>query len=164
MPRTDIENLPDESRTWLFGISPALDEAKEVHLLSRVDAFINQWAAHGQPIMAARDVIEGSFLLIAVDKQSETSGCSIDRMFGTLKQLESELGVQILDANRIFFRHGDGRVDALSRADFKANADSHTIVFDTVAERLGEIRGGSWERPAADSWHRELLSSRAASP
>jgi hypothetical protein len=159
MPRTAIENLPDDARTWVFGISPALDETKQTRLLGRIDAFLDQWAAHGTPITAARDVIEGSFLVISVDRDAETSGCSIDRMFGTLRQLESELGVQILDPNRVFFRHGDGHVDAMSRAGFKANADAHTIVFDTIAERLGEIRSGRWERRAEESWHRQLLAT-----
>lgn len=157
MPRTDLQNLPDDARTWVFGISPVLDETRESRLLARIDAFLDQWAAHGHPINAARDVVEGSFLVISVDKDAETSGCSIDRMFGTLRQLESELGVQILDPNRVFVRHGDGRIEALTRAAFKQNGDPHTVVFDTIAERLGEIRTGRWERPAAEAWPGKLL-------
>jgi hypothetical protein len=157
MPRTDIEHLPNDSRIWLFGISPALDERKSSRLLERVDEFLADWNAHGQPIRSARELREGSFLVIAVDKQAETSGCSIDRMFGTLRQLERELGVAILDANRIFIRHGDGGVDAITRAEFARRGDRHTIVFDTTAERVGDIRSGAWERRAEDSWHAKLL-------
>jgi hypothetical protein len=158
MPRTDIDRLGDDSRIWIFAVSPALDEPASVRLLQRVDAFLDQWAAHGTPIDSARDLIEGSFLVIAVDKRSETSGCSIDRMFGILKELERELHVAILDANRIFFRHGDGEVGALPREAFRQNADPDTIVFDTLAERLGEVRTGAWERRPADSWHAQLLA------
>jgi hypothetical protein len=157
MPQTAIENLPDDARVWVFGISPALDAAKSARFLTTIDSFLAQWAAHNQPITSSRDLIEGSFLVIAVDHDAETSGCSIDRMFGTLRQLESELGVQILDANRVFVRHGDGHVDAVSRADFRERGDLHTVVFDTIVERLGEIRSGRWERPAEQSWHRQLL-------
>ncbi|MBV9497613.1 MAG: hypothetical protein JOZ54_25480 [Acidobacteria bacterium] len=158
MPRTDIDRLTDDSRIWIFAISPTLDEQGSARVLQRVDAFLDQWAAHGTPINAARDLIEGSFLVVAVDKRSETSGCSIDRMFGIFKELERELGVAILDANRIFFRHGDGAVGSLTRDAFRSNADPDTIVFDTLAERLGEVRGGGWERRAAESWHSQLLS------
>ncbi|MGZ7039428.1 MAG: hypothetical protein ACXVJO_14735, partial [Thermoanaerobaculia bacterium] len=108
MPATDISQLPAESRIWVFGISPSLDAPKAVRLLDRVDAFLADWNAHGHPIRAARDIRERSFLVIAVDQQAETSGCSIDRLFGTLRQLERDLGVAILDANRVFVRHGDG--------------------------------------------------------
>lgn len=157
MPRIDMERLGDDSRVWIFGISPALDEGKTATLLRRVDAFLDQWAAHGAPIASARDVVEGSFLVVAVDRRSETSGCSIDRMFGTLKDLERDLGVSILDANRVFVRHGDGEVGAVTRAEFRQSGDPDTHVFDTTAERLAEVRSGSWERRAAESWHAQLL-------
>ena len=157
MPRRDLKQLSDDAYIWIFGISPALDEMGEVKMLQKVDAFLDKWAAHGAPIESARDLIESSFLVIAAERTSERSGCSIDRLFGTLKLLESELGVAILDANRVFFRHGDGRVGAMSRSDFRDKADAHTIVFDTTAESLRDIRTGAWERRAEDSWHRNLL-------
>ena len=162
MPLTDLNQLPDDSKTWIFGISPALTDEQQRRFLSEVDAFLAGWAAHGNPIRAGRELREGSFLVVAVDKAAETSGCSIDRMFGTLQSLERAMNVTILDSGRIFFRHGDGRADAMSRADFAANADAHTTVFDTTAEHLGDIRSGAWERPAEKSWHRDLLSRSVA--
>ena len=161
MPRVDIASLPATSRTWLFGISPSLDETKSRRLLERVDQFLDEWAAHGAPVTSARALLENSFLAIAVDERSETSGCSIDRMFGLLHQFERDLGVSILDANRVFVRHADGRVEALSRADFRNRGDLHTTVFDTTADRLGDVRSGHWERHAEDSWHAQLLRGQA---
>ena len=158
MPRTELSTLPDDARIWMFGVTPALDDPQAGRLLQQIDSFLDAWAAHGTPITAARALIDHMFLVIAVDKESETSGCSIDRMFGLFRQFERELGVQILDADRVFFRHGSGAIDSMSRADFRTKADLHTIVFDTTAERLGEIRGGGWERRAEESWHRQLLT------
>ena len=162
MPRRDLKQLSDDAYIWIFGVSPALDEAGEVKMLQRVDAFLDKWAAHGAPIDSARDLIEGTFLVIAAAKTSERSGCSIDRLFGTLRQLESDLGVAILDANRVFFRHGDGRADSMTRSEFRDKAEAHTTVFDTTAETLREVRSGTWERRAGDSWHRDLLRRPAA--
>ena len=162
MPGRDLKQLSDDAYIWIFGISPALDEMGEVKMLQKVDAFLDKWAAHGAPIESARDLVEGTFLVIAAEKTSERSGCSIDRLFGTLRQLENELGVAILDANRVFFRHGDGRVDSMTRSEFRDKADAHTIVFDTTAESLRDIRTDAWERRAEDSWHRDLLKKPAA--
>jgi hypothetical protein len=159
MPRTDISQLPDDSRIWIFGVSPALDEAQREEVLATIDPFLDAWAAHNVPITSARTIVDGSFLVVAVDHLSETSGCSIDRMFGLLRQLEERFGVQILDANRVFVRHGDGHIDAITRAEFRDRADQHTLVFDTLAERLGEVRSGAWEKHAEESWHRQLLAS-----
>ena len=110
MPRTDIHSLSDDSRIWVFGVSPALDDAKRARMLEQVDLFLRDWAAHNVLVTSARQVLHDSFLLIAVDKRSETSGCSIDRMFGLLRQLERDLGVKILDPSLVFVRHGDGHV------------------------------------------------------
>ena len=154
--RVPIEQLGNNAHVWIFGISPTLDAQKQAVVLRQVDAFLDDWAAHGTPIRGARDLREGSFLVIAADENREKSGCSIDRMFGTLKQLERELGVQILDSNRIFFRDADG-VRAVPRHEFRTAATSDTPVFDVTAEHLGDVRTGAWERPARDSWHRQLL-------
>src|SRR5216684_4656570 len=158
VPRIDIDQLDDHARTWLFGISPSLDEPKSRRLLESVDRFLDEWAAHGTPVTSARALLFGSFLAIAVDERSETSGCSIDRMFGLLRQFERDLGVSVLDANRVFVRHADGRIEALSRADFRDRGDLHTTVFDTTADRLSEIRSGHWIRKAQDAWPGKLLT------
>ena len=154
--RVDINELSNTAHVWIFGVSPALDFDGEARLLRQVDAFLEQWASHGTPVRGARELREGSFLIIAADDKSERSGCSIDRMFGTLRQLERDLGVQILDANRIFLRD-EGRVRAVPRQEFRNAADESTVVFDVTAEELGAVRSGAWERPAAASWHRQLL-------
>jgi len=154
--RVPIEQLGNNAPIWIFGISPSLDEDRGAVVLRQVDAFLDAWAAHGAPIRGARDLREGSFLVIAADEDCERSGCSIDRMFGTLKQLERELAVQILDSNRVFFRAGDA-VRAVPRAEFRNAANAETPVFDVTAEHLGDVRSGAWERRAADSWHRQLL-------
>jgi hypothetical protein len=157
MPRLDISQLPDDSRIWIFGISPELDARKSARLLSLVDRFLDDWSAHQQPIVSGREIVEGSFLIIGVDQRSETSGCSIDRMFGLLRQLEQELEVAILNPDRIFCRDASGAVTAISRRDFSERGRGDTVVFDILAERIGRIRGGDWERPARDSWHKALL-------
>jgi hypothetical protein len=159
MPRIELDHISDSAYTWVFGLSPRLDAAKEATLLRAVDVFLARWAAHGQPITSAREIKDGSFLVIAAESDSERSGCSIDRLFGTLRGLESELGVSIVDANRVFYRSAEGSVEAASREGFARTGRPNTVVFDTTAESLGDIRSGRWERPAADSWHRHLLKS-----
>jgi hypothetical protein len=150
-----MQQLSDDAKVWVFGISPALDEKQSALVLQHVDAFLAGWAAHGTPIRSARELRDGSFLIVAADETSETSGCSIDRLFGTLKSLEQQFGVAILDSNRIFFRE-NGNVRAVPRASFRDAATPDSIVFDVTAERLAQVRG-AFERRAADSWHRQLF-------
>ena len=154
--RVNIEQLGDEAHAWVFGISPSLDQSRQRVVLGRVEAFLEEWAAHGIPIRGACELREGSFLVVAADENREKSGCSIDRMFGLLRELERELGVRILDSTRVFFRENGG-VRTTGRGEFASVANGETVVFDVTAEHLGEIRSGTWERPAERSWHRQLL-------
>lgn len=154
--RIPIDQLSNDAHIWIFGISPSLDEEKSRVLLQSVNAFLDDWAAHGVPITGAAEVREGSFLIVAADENREKSGCSIDRMFGTLRALEQQLGVQILDSTRVFLRKDDG-VKAVPRGEFRNAANAETEVYDVTAERLGEVRQGLWQKRAADSWHRHLL-------
>jgi ribosomal protein S16 len=154
--RVPIDELSSDAHVWIFGISPSLDASQSEHVQRAVESFLENWASHGTPITAAAEVREGSFLVVAADARSEKSGCSIDRMFGTLRRLESELNVQILDANRVFYRDENG-VRAIDRTQFRTAATQETPVFDITAEKLGDVREGAWERRAADSWHRHLL-------
>ncbi len=154
--RVPIEQLSNDAPVWIFGISPTLDPRQSAILLAEVNSFLDTWAAHNVPITAAAELREGSFLIVAAHEESEKSGCSIDRMFGTLRKLERDLEVQILDSTRVFFRDG-AEVRAIHRNEFRNAANAETPVFDVTAQRLGEVRQGAWERRAADSWHRQLL-------
>lgn len=154
--RVNMDQLSNDAYVWIFGISPSLDAQKSTALLGQVNAFLENWAAHGTPIPGAAEVREGSFLIVAADEHREKSGCSIDRMFGTLKQLERDLDVAILDSNRVFFRDQNG-VRAVGRSELKNAARAESPVFDLLVERLGDVREGVWVKPAAESWHRQLL-------
>src|SRR5213082_793767 len=157
MPKTEIERLSNDATIWIFGITPALDAEQSKILLQQVDAFLEQWAAHRVPVLSGRELREGSFLIVAAEKNSETSGCSIDAMFGIMRSLERAFGVQMLDANRVFYRDASGAIASVPRGELRNVANEETIVFDTTAQRLGDVRGGAWERPAKDSWHAALL-------
>jgi len=161
MPRTDIDRLSDDAAIWIFGISPSLDDDAAKTVLHHVDGFLEQWAAHRVPVLSGRELRDGSFLIIAAEKNSETSGCSIDAMFGIVRALERTFGVQMLDAGRVFYRDASGKIAGVARGEFRNVANEETIVFDTTAQRLGDVRSGAWERRAADSWHAALLRRSA---
>lgn len=157
MARTDIDHLSDDASIWIFGITPALDANQSAVLLHHVDAFLDQWKAHNVPVTAARELREGRFLIVAAEADSEKSGCSIDSLFRVMRGLEKEHNVSMLDSNRLYFRRADGSIDSAVRPEFAQRANADTVVFDTTAERLADIRHGAWERPARDSWHSALL-------
>jgi hypothetical protein len=165
MPIVDFEKLPDSSQVWVYGADHQLTGDAEKKLLSAVDDFLAQWAAHGVPLHTARRWEDGRFLTIAVDREQEgASGCSIDGLYRTLKGLESTIGAKIVTSGLVYFRARDGEIRAVTRDEFselaaKGEIDGATEVFDLSVTTLREWRGRFRSR-AEDSWHASLMSER----
>jgi hypothetical protein len=146
----------------VFPASRSLSEAESGRLLATVDSFLDQWTAHGAPLVVARTWQDGRFLLVGVDeKATGVSGCSVDALVRSLRGVESELGIQLTDHAPVVYRDGD-TIKSTSRADFSGlarsgNVGPHTPVFDNSITTVGELHEGRWETRAGESWHRTLL-------
>ncbi len=167
MPRVSFDALPDHGRVWVFPATRTLHDDEVARLLTEVDAFLDGWAAHGAPLTSARELREGTFLLIGVDEDaSQPSGCSIDALVNRLEVLASELGVGLVEHGPVWYRDGH-TVRSVSRADFRALVrdgvvDASTQVFDTTLTRLDALRSRGLERPARDSWHGKAFFRESA--
>ena len=162
MPRIEFDNMPEHARLWIFAADRPLSETESGRLLGRVDAFLEQWTAHGAPLTAARDWRYDRFLFISVDEVvAGVSGCSIDALVNDMRALESELSVTLVDNSPVMFRDGDSirRVQRQEFAELAAagTVDGHTLVFNNTLTTVGQLRAGEWEVPASHSWHREAF-------
>lgn len=158
MPLVDLSRLPDSARLWVFAADRPLSGVEETRLLEVVDDFLRRWKAHGTPLHAGREWIRERFLVVAVDEErAPPSGCSIDALVRSLKDLEREMGVSLVDKAPVWYLEED-EVRAVSRGDFAALAESgdvgpDTPVFDPTLTRLARLREGELELPARESWH-----------
>ena len=158
MPRTTFDNLPADARLWIFAAERDLSASEREYLLATVDGFLDQWGAHGHPLTSARDLKHNRFLLIAVDEAAAgASGCSIDALVRDIKRVEASLGLALIDHAPVLFRQGEAiaRVprDAFSDLVRAGEVTPQTIVFNNTLTRVGDVRAGRWEVPAAQSWH-----------
>ncbi len=158
MPQVRFDELPEEARVWIFSAERTLDAGERDRLLAHVDRFIAQWAAHDTPLTAGRELRYDRFLFVAVDQRmAGPSGCSIDALVRQMKGLEQELGVELVNHAPVVFR-ADGEIRRVRRDQFAALASAgevgpQTTVFDNTLTRLGDVRAGRWETPAASAWH-----------
>lgn len=164
MPQVPLDQLPPTSRLWIFGANEQLNGDQQARLLEIVDGFLEGWKAHGSLLRSARELRENRFLIVAVDPGVTTSGCSIDKLFGTLQGLEKDLGVSMVDSGRIFFRDAAGTVQSVERPRFRelvarGEISPSTPVFDTTLEELGAL-ATDFEKPASRSWHARAFSIR----
>lgn len=164
-----LERLPDGSRVWIFGTGREVSEAEAARLLESMGGFVADWAAHRRELRAGLDWRHGRFLHVAVDESATSaSGCSIDALVGRLRELEAELDLPLVDTSPVWFRDpaDPDRIRCVGREEFRDRArggsvDGETVVFDLTVDRLGAVRRGAWELPAADSWHAVLLPEDA---
>jgi hypothetical protein len=165
MPRLDFGAMPDGARLWVFGAADAVTGSAASTLLAAVDATLDQWRAHGVPIVCAREWRDDRFLAIAADETATgASGCSIDSLYHALEQIEAAVGTSLTGSGDVFWRDADGVVQRSDRPTFRAAAaagdvSEATPVFDTAILTAGAWRAG-FEKAARESWHAKLLTAR----
>lgn len=156
--------LPDEARLWILASPRAVDPATADALLQRVDAFLEEWHAHGHPVVGSRDWRYDRFLMIAADEAATgVSGCSGDALFRVFKVAERDLGITLLDGSLVWYRDGE-EIRSATRGGFReatqrGELGPDTIVFDNTAATVGDVRAGRWERPMKESWHGRMVKS-----
>ena len=162
MPLVPFESLPDDARVWVFASDRPLAGGGADRLLQAVDAYLARWKAHGAPLTVARTLTEQRFLTVAVDQRdAHASGCSVDGLFRTLREIERDVGASLVGAGRVHFRASDGTVQSVDRGDFADHAAAgrvaaDTPVFDPTVTTLGEWRE-RFETRVSESWHAQLL-------
>jgi hypothetical protein len=158
MPRIPFGQLPSDARLWIFASERPLSPDESKRVLDETDAFIQQWAAHGVPLTAGRDMRHNQFVLVGVDERAAgVSGCSIDALVRRMQHLEGVLGLELVNNAPVLYREGDA-IERVSRERFAQLAASGTVgpntrVFDNTLTRVGDLLAGKWEVKAADAWH-----------
>ena len=165
MPRVSFAALPDHARLWVFAAAAPLVGSAADTLLARVDDTLDQWRAHGVPIVCARDWRDDRFLAIAADESATgASGCSIDSLYHALQAIESTVGTSLTGSGEVFWRDDGGTVQRADRPSFRASAASGTVGDDTPVFDTAIVTVGAWrrefEKPARASWHARLLAAR----
>jgi hypothetical protein len=168
MPAVPFSELPDYSRVWIFGASRPLTDDDSAQLLEVVDRFLDGWAAHGAPVVGARELRHDRFLIVGADERATgVSGCSTDTLFHALGAAGQALGVDFRDRTLVYWRDATGEIRSAPRAEFRALAaagevDGDTLVFDNTVATAGDLREGLWETRLANAWHARAFPIGAA--
>ncbi len=153
-----FNDLPDDARLWAYNTERTLTDDEAARLETALKSFLETWAAHGSQLTVGYKLLEARFILVGVDESKVgPSGCSIDELVRFLRDLDTTLGVRIIDAPDICFRR-NGSIQCVTRGEFSKLAaehvvDAETIVFDRTIGRVGDYRTGRWEVPAGNAWH-----------
>ena len=155
-------DLPGDTRVWIYQCDRKLSDREIEAIKEQGDNFIDNWAAHGEKLQAAFEVLHSQFLIIFADEeQAEASGCSIDRSVHFIKNLEQEYSISLLNRALIAYKVDD-EIVTLPQEEFielvaQGTLSKDTIVFNNLVTTKQDLET-KWEVPLKQSWHMELIS------
>ncbi|NQY68154.1 MAG: ABC transporter ATPase [Flavobacteriales bacterium] len=156
-----FDSLSGESRIWIYQSNRKFSAEENSLIESSASDFVNQWSAHGAMLEASIKVFHDLFVVVAVDENhAGATGCSIDKSFKFVSELEERFGVKLLDRMVVAYYDGDLIVNC-SLSDFEnkiANkeCDANTLVFNNLIETKSDLEA-NWVNPIKDSWQARLL-------
>ncbi|MCB0768197.1 MAG: hypothetical protein KDB95_13390 [Flavobacteriales bacterium] len=144
-PAKRLTDLPDHARVWVYKTARDLSQAEQNLVRDRGAVFTGTWAAHGDPLDAAVDILHNRFVVVAVDEeQALASGCSIDKSVGFIKSLEHDLNLMLTDRMILVYEGPNGitscRLQALPELLKEGSITADTVVYDDLVPTLGDLR------------------------
>lgn len=152
-----FENLPDESKIWIYQSNRKFSDDEMAEIESDLKAFVESWAAHGTSLEASYQLRYNRFIILAVNQEVQSAtGCSIDSSVQFIQELEKKYNVDLLDKMNVTFKLGE-HIAHKPLVEFKKMAkekavSANTIVFNNLVNTVGEWHE-YWEVPAHESWH-----------
>ena len=157
----EFEKMPDTSRIWIYQSNREFN-SEEVNVITlNAKNFIDNWTRHGDDLKGSFTIVYNRFVVIVVDENfANVSGCSIDASVRFIKQIQSELNVDLLNKLNIAFKTNDD-VNSVSLNDFRSfivsdKITQDTIVFNNLVDTKADFES-KWEVPAKESWHQRLF-------
>ena len=151
-----FDHLPPRARVWIYQASRLLSEEELMPLLPRLAAFAEEWTSHGQQLAASAQFLHRQFLIIGLDEAvAGASGCSIDASVRFVRELQQQLGVELLEKSQMAFLT-DGQLRLLTRRDLRAaiaagEITNETPYFNNTLTTKAELTA-NWPAPAGQTW------------
>lgn len=158
--QTTLTELPDSSKLWVFSANRPFSGQLKDEVEHEMSAFVQSWQSHGARVNGAYEIRYNQFILVAADESELPSGCSIDSLFKTIKNLENKHEISLLDRGLISFLI-DNKVVQCSFKDLKTELNKFksikgTIFFNNLVENLSQLEN-DWLVTPENSWIKTYL-------
>jgi len=151
-----LQQMPASSRVWVYKANRFMNAAETALAMQKARAFTAQWAAHGKALTATAFVQDNLWLVFVVDESKEgASGCSIDKVFRLVQELEQQLGLLFTDRLLLAWdNNGHTELTPLAAIQ-EAGITADTLIYDDTVQTLGH-----WNtrvKKAGESWLQRFL-------
>lgn len=164
---TAFESLPDSARVWIYQADRKFTAEEKQQLNTYLQAFLESWSSHGRKLMASFLLPYDHFIVLAVAEEvAMASGCSIDKSVEAIRNIESQLGISLLNRNLVAFKVGENiqvlPIHTLSKAVADGSIQPGTPIFNNAVTTLLDFKN-NWEVEAINSWMKRYFKSVQAS-
>lgn len=140
--------LPSTSKVWVYQSQTKIPQEIQRELKSELDVFVEGWAAHGDELFGAAEILEDYFIVLAVDESKVmASGCSIDTSVRFIRELSKDFKLDLLNRLNVLIIE-DGEQKIVHYSDIVNHRES--IVYNPLVQSLGELRN-SWKVKISES-------------
>lgn len=151
-----FNHLSPKSRIWIYQCNRLLSDSEIEKIKSLGNDFVTNWTAHQQTLAAGFEVFHNLFLVIAVDESvNDASGCSIDKAFGFIKQLEKMFAVELLNRMNVAIRNNNQlqvlHISELTALLNQLNSKNKIEIFNNLVATKEELEQ-NWLQPVEKSW------------
>ena len=156
-----FEQLPDQSRVWVYQANRRLKGAEIEQIRSFLMNEMNAWAAHGAPLNASFEIRFNQVIIVAVNEDvNEASGCSIDASTRWFKSLGETLQIDFFD-RQIAKIQGEqiSLIPITSIKDFILSAHllEEDFIIPPQTSDLSQYRN-QWLQKVRESWLKKYLA------
>jgi hypothetical protein len=165
MKRHLLDDLPGDAQLWIYGFDGEIDAAARESVVQDLYQFVTGWTSHDEPVRGAFEIVEDRFVMLACQCDAGIGGCSIDGSVRVIRSFKDKYGLDAFNRDIVFFRRGDGSIDALTRENFQYEIDAglidgDTVVFDTTLTKIEQLRAGRFETTFDNAWHARAFGTR----
>jgi hypothetical protein len=159
--KVDFEKLSPDARIWIYQNQEGIAEELVQPIREELEAFVESWCAHQQPLAAYADLLHQRFIVLIVDeKLNAASGCSIDSSVGFIRSVEQKYGLKLFD-RFAFSYEKDGQIHTVPKARFaelyrSGEIDESTMVFDNLIRTKNDFLQ-TWQKPLGKSWLKRFV-------
>ncbi len=157
-----LHQMPAHSRVWVYASNKLLSSTVCDQIKLEAKQFATEWISHQNPVKAEADVLYNTFIVFMVDEtMNGVGGCSIDKSFQFVKQLEKKLDLNFFDRLKVQLLWEDGSVSSFNKVELQSLYNEGKIIdttksFNNTISNKQEF-DSKWIIPLKDLWIYNLL-------
>lgn len=153
----EFDQMPAQARIWVYQSERKFTAAEKAWIEDRLRQFCEQWNTHGAMMPTSFTIKFDQVVILSVDEsQLGASGCSIDSSVRALREIEQNLGVNLLDQGKVgFLEDGDNfmvnSVFKVKESVQNGILNQDTLVLNPMVREKKDLQG-NWLMSAKETW------------